>query len=189
MADFHQNGRVATLHNLRGAKPETIERELEVLAANRRITLILPSLYSELEGPALANIVEQLSGARFISHIVIGLDRANRERIPPRPQVLLGAAAGALDPVERRPAPDRRSTRGWSKRPACRRLNSARAATSGTAWATRWPARTPTSWRCMTATSSPIRARCWPGWSIRSPIRISPTCSARAFTPATPTAR
>ena len=77
MADFHQNGRVATLHNLRSGKPETIERELEVLAANRRITLILPSLYSELEGPALANIVEQLAGARFINNVVIGLDRAS----------------------------------------------------------------------------------------------------------------
>ena len=79
MADFHQNGHVATLHNLRSTKPGTLERELEVLSAHRKITLILPSLYSELEGPALANIVEELAGARFIDHIVIGLDRANEE--------------------------------------------------------------------------------------------------------------
>jgi len=79
MADFHQNGHVATLHNLRSTKPGTLERELEVLSAHRKITLILPSLYSELEGPALANIVEELAGARFIDHIVIGLDRASEE--------------------------------------------------------------------------------------------------------------
>ncbi|MCI5074280.1 glycosyl transferase [Oricola sp.] len=79
MADFHQNGHVATLHNLRASGPDTLERELEVLSAQRRTTLILPSLYSELEGPALANIVEQLSAARFINHVVIGLDRANEQ--------------------------------------------------------------------------------------------------------------
>ena len=76
MADFHQNGHVATLHNLRADNTGTLERELEVLSAHRKITLILPSLFSELEGPALANIVKELSGARFISNIVIGLDRA-----------------------------------------------------------------------------------------------------------------
>ena len=45
MADFHQNGHVATLHNLRSTKPGTLERELEVLSSHRKITLILPSLY------------------------------------------------------------------------------------------------------------------------------------------------
>jgi glucosyl-3-phosphoglycerate synthase len=79
MADFHQNGHVATLHNLRANNAGMLERELEVLSAHRKITLILPSLFSELEGPALANIVEQLAGARFIDHIVIGLDRANKD--------------------------------------------------------------------------------------------------------------
>lgn len=80
MADFHQNGHVATLHNLRSNTPGMIERELEVLSAQRKTTLILPSLYSELEGPALANIVNELAGARFINHIVIGLDRADRDQ-------------------------------------------------------------------------------------------------------------
>lgn len=80
MADFHQNGNVATLHNFRNVSAEALERELEVIAATRRITLILPSLYSELEGPALEHIVSELQGARFINHVVIGLDRADEQQ-------------------------------------------------------------------------------------------------------------
>ncbi|MFC3052887.1 glycosyltransferase family protein [Kordiimonas pumila] len=77
MADFHQNGNVATLHNLHSVKPEKLERELEIFSKTRKITLILPSLFSELEGVALKNILDELSKVKFISHIVIGLDRAN----------------------------------------------------------------------------------------------------------------
>ena len=80
MADFHQNGKVATLHNLRLGNDASLARELEVIAANRRITLILPSLFSELEGPALGNILDELSQARFLNQIVIGLDRADADQ-------------------------------------------------------------------------------------------------------------
>lgn len=80
MADFFQNGHIATLHNLRSAAPETLEREVEQFANDRKITLILPSLFSELEGEALPNILSELSKAKFINHIVIGLDRANEEQ-------------------------------------------------------------------------------------------------------------
>lgn len=77
MSDFHQSGSVATLHNLRSLSPEAMARDLEAMAANRPITLILPSLYSELEGEALPNILDELAGVRFIRHIIIGLDRAD----------------------------------------------------------------------------------------------------------------
>ncbi|MEQ3626890.1 MAG: glycosyl transferase [Celeribacter sp.] len=77
MADFHQNGFVATLHNLRTTDTATLTRELEVFAQRRKISLILPSLYSELEGDALPNILNHLAEARFIDHVVIGLDRAD----------------------------------------------------------------------------------------------------------------
>lgn len=80
MADFHQNGTVATLHDLRIADPVWLQRELEVIASSRRITLVLPSLFSELEGPALANILDELSQVRFLNHIIIGLDRADEEQ-------------------------------------------------------------------------------------------------------------
>jgi glucosyl-3-phosphoglycerate synthase len=78
MADFHQNGVVATLHNLRERSIERMEREIEQFATNRPITLILPSLYSELEEPALAHIVDELTHVPYIAEIVIGLDQADR---------------------------------------------------------------------------------------------------------------
>ena len=80
MADFHQNGQIATLHNLRTVPTEQLENQLRVFAENRKIWLILPSLFSELEGDALSNIIDHLSGVDYIDHIVIGLDRATEEQ-------------------------------------------------------------------------------------------------------------
>ena len=42
--------------------------------------LILPSLFSELEGPALPKILDDLKHADYLSHIIVGLDRANQEQ-------------------------------------------------------------------------------------------------------------
>lgn len=80
MADFHQNGVLTTLHNLRERSLHEMERELEAFAASRPVTLILPSLFSELESPALANIVKELAEVPYLSNIVIGLDQANEEQ-------------------------------------------------------------------------------------------------------------
>ena len=38
----------------------------------------MPSLYSEIEGPALKNIVQILSKIKYLNHITIGLDKANK---------------------------------------------------------------------------------------------------------------
>ena len=79
MADFHQNGVISTLHNFSHRSIEDIENELRIFAKDDPIELILPSLYSELEGPALTNIVECLSKVKYLNHITIGLDRANKK--------------------------------------------------------------------------------------------------------------
>lgn len=77
MADFHQNGNITTLHNLRTRSAEELNYELSAYAQSRKISLILPSLYSELEGPALRNILTELSKVPYLHRIVIGLDRAD----------------------------------------------------------------------------------------------------------------
>ena len=41
--------------------------------------MILPSLYSELKGPALPNIIKEISKVKYLNNIVIGLDKANEE--------------------------------------------------------------------------------------------------------------
>lgn len=80
MADFHQTPRLATMHNFKTVDPGALEREVEAFTAHRKVTLILPSLFSELEGEALGNIVDHLCQTRFLNHVVIGLDRANAEQ-------------------------------------------------------------------------------------------------------------
>jgi glucosyl-3-phosphoglycerate synthase len=77
MADFHQNGIITTLHNLSNRSIEDMERELVSFSAQRPMALILPSLYSELDGEALPNIVKELQQVPYLSQIIIGLDRAD----------------------------------------------------------------------------------------------------------------
>jgi len=78
MADFHQNGIITTLHKLTDRPLEELERELIAFSVQRPMALILPSLYSELQTPALPNIVNELQKVPYLSQIVIGLDRASK---------------------------------------------------------------------------------------------------------------
>jgi glucosyl-3-phosphoglycerate synthase len=80
MADFLQNGIITTLHKLRERPIEALEAELKGFAARRPMALILPSLFSELEGDALTAIVENLRHASYISDIIVGLDRADESQ-------------------------------------------------------------------------------------------------------------
>ena len=77
MADFYQNGIVTTLHNLSERPVEELEKELVEFSKRRPMALILPSLFSELEGAALPNIIDHIGKVPYLSQIVIGLDRAN----------------------------------------------------------------------------------------------------------------
>ena len=80
MADFYQNGIVTTLHNLSNRSTEALEAELLRFSQKRPMALILPSLFSELEGPALTHIVDELVKVPYLSEIVIGLDRADADQ-------------------------------------------------------------------------------------------------------------
>ena len=80
MADFFQNGTITTLHKLCRRPIEEMETELAAFALERPMALILPSLYSELEGPALPRIVEELKQASYISEIIVGLDQADEKQ-------------------------------------------------------------------------------------------------------------
>lgn len=79
MTDFFQNGSIATFHNLAYRPQDGIERELSRFSRQRPITLLLPTLYSELNAEALPNIIQQLMGVPYLAEIVIGLDRADRD--------------------------------------------------------------------------------------------------------------
>jgi len=109
MGDFYQNGNVTTLHNFRTRSLEDLEGSLEKFSQKCPMTLILPSLFSELEGPALGHILEELSRVPYLDEIIIGLDRADEKqfeyarkyfgRLPQRHRILWndGPRLKALD--------------------------------------------------------------------------------------------
>ncbi len=77
MSDFSQNGLISTLHDFGTKSTSIIESELLKFSKERKMELILPCLYSELEGSALPKIVEEISKTKYLNHIIIGLDKAN----------------------------------------------------------------------------------------------------------------
>jgi len=79
MSDFFQNGSITTLHNLRHLPIDELEYKIMDYAPVRPVALVLPSLYSELKGPALPKILSELKNVPYLSEIVIGLDRASKE--------------------------------------------------------------------------------------------------------------
>ncbi|MEM9162193.1 MAG: glycosyl transferase [Cyanobacteria bacterium P01_F01_bin.4] len=80
MADLFQHGAIATLHNLTDRPTEDLETDLLQFSKHRRLGLILPALFSELESDALKHIVEELQKVPYLSEIVIGLDCADEEQ-------------------------------------------------------------------------------------------------------------
>lgn len=80
MGDFFQNGPITTLHNLTDRPVAELEADLVRWSERTPMTLVIPALYSELERPALTHIIDELSGAPYLSQIIIGLDQATEEQ-------------------------------------------------------------------------------------------------------------
>ena len=80
MSEFSQNGIISTLHDFGTKSTNEIEKDLLKFSKERKMELILPCLYSELEGNALPNIVEEISKTKYLDHIIVGLDKANENQ-------------------------------------------------------------------------------------------------------------
>ena len=85
MGSFYQNGIVANLHDFSyGTSSEgnykKLENDLMKFSKNNPMELILPCLFSEISGKALPKIVNEINKTKFLNHIVIGLDRANKNQ-------------------------------------------------------------------------------------------------------------
>jgi glucosyl-3-phosphoglycerate synthase len=76
VADFHQTGPISTLHRLGRSDLARLEREILSYSDERPIALVLPSLYTELRGPALKGIVEALQAVPYLSQVVVSLSGA-----------------------------------------------------------------------------------------------------------------
>ena len=81
MSDFYQTGVISTLHRFpNGDKLEKMEADLKKFSRQQPVTLLLPSLWSEFEGPAMPKIVEEIRAVKYLCQIVLVLDRANHEQ-------------------------------------------------------------------------------------------------------------
>lgn len=85
MADFHQDPMITTLHALYDAIDgdpylNHLERRLERHSQNQSISLLLPSLFSEIHNEGvLDRIIEQIGEVRYLSNIVVALGGAKEE--------------------------------------------------------------------------------------------------------------
>jgi glucosyl-3-phosphoglycerate synthase len=85
MTDFHQEPLITTLHALYEAFNSdsyltNLERRLEEHARHERISLLLPSLYSEIrdEGP-LNQILAEIRETRYLNNVVVALGGTQNE--------------------------------------------------------------------------------------------------------------
>jgi glucosyl-3-phosphoglycerate synthase len=79
MGDFHQTGVISTLPRFPVASLERLEADLEKFSEVKPITLVLPSLISELDRPALGRIVAELKEVKYLHQIVVSLDKADSD--------------------------------------------------------------------------------------------------------------
>jgi len=79
VADFFQNGVIATLHDLGRRPTADLEQELKSWSADQPMSLVIPCLVSDLDGPAIRGIIDQLAAVPYLDEVVIGLDRADAD--------------------------------------------------------------------------------------------------------------
>jgi glucosyl-3-phosphoglycerate synthase len=85
MADFHQEGLVTTLHSLYEAFDREeylvkLEKKLEEYSHHLGISLLLPSLFSELKNPQVLDpIIENIQKVRYLHRVVVALGGAPDE--------------------------------------------------------------------------------------------------------------
>ncbi len=79
MGDFHQTETISTLHRLNKDNLAQLEEELVEFSESRPIALVLPCLYSELQGTALPGILQKLKDVEYLNEIVITIGRANED--------------------------------------------------------------------------------------------------------------
>lgn len=80
MGDFCQFGDITTLHRIGEGQLDRMEADLLHYSRTRPIALVLPTIYSELEGKALPHIVEELAKVKYINQIIIALGRFTEEQ-------------------------------------------------------------------------------------------------------------
>jgi len=74
VSDFSQQGLITTLQRLNENNAAALERDLENLARESPIALVLPCHAGELGEPALDHVIEEIAGAKFLREIVVSMN-------------------------------------------------------------------------------------------------------------------
>ncbi|HDL19077.1 MAG TPA: glycosyl transferase [Bacteroidetes bacterium] len=80
MGDFYQTGVITTLHKLGKSDISEIERKLEAYKFIRPLSVVLPSIYAELEGTALPKILAVIKTVPYINQIVVTMGQTDAEQ-------------------------------------------------------------------------------------------------------------
>ena len=80
MSDFYQHRLVTTLHQLADPSFNDQQEQLKEYTKEKPITLVMPALYSEVEGPALPGILDHLEKVEFINEVVISMNGMNSDQ-------------------------------------------------------------------------------------------------------------
>jgi glucosyl-3-phosphoglycerate synthase len=80
VSDFFQNGVITALYRLNRENKAILEQELMRYTRVRPIALVLPALFSELEGEALPKIVEALRAVSYLRQIVITMGQTDAKQ-------------------------------------------------------------------------------------------------------------
>jgi glucosyl-3-phosphoglycerate synthase len=80
MSDFFQNGVVATFHRLGKFNLDRLEDELMQFSQKKGIALVLPSLYTEIQGAGLIKIINELKNINYLREIVVTLGPADKKQ-------------------------------------------------------------------------------------------------------------
>jgi glucosyl-3-phosphoglycerate synthase len=76
MSDFHQQGPVTALPRLRDRPVAEIEADILRLTPKFPVSLVIPMIPSEMDRPALGNILDRLCEVSYLDSLVVSLNKA-----------------------------------------------------------------------------------------------------------------
>ncbi len=88
MGDFYQTGVVATFHRLGKIDMQKLEAQLWRYSRIRPIALVLPALYTDLEGKAMKTILNVLKEVKYLNQIIVTLGRTDEDQFKMAKEIL-----------------------------------------------------------------------------------------------------
>ena len=80
MGDFYQVGVISTFHRLGKIDIDKLESQLKKFSRVRPIALVLPALFTDLEGEAMKTILSILKDVKYLNEIIVALGRADENQ-------------------------------------------------------------------------------------------------------------